>query len=125
MSTNDKGHSVVQSQGDSHKVTLRLNIFNLKPNQKMEEKIKELTKILCEAYSLKNELENKEFWIKKAKEEAGFIPQEGDWIHVEVTLFKIEVSVHHKNYGSAKYWKNGVWMDDPFSIKYPSLSEMI
>ena len=91
----------------------------------MEEKIKELTQILSRAYHLKDELDDKEYWIQKAKEETDFVPQEGDWIHIEVTLFKIEVSVCHKNYGKSKYWKNGVWMDDPFSIKYPSLSEMI
>lgn len=89
----------------------------------MEEKIKELTKTLNKAYELKNKLDDKEFWIKKASEETDFVPQEGDWIHVEVSLFKIEVSVHHKEYGHGKYWKNGVWVDDPFSTNYPSLSE--
>ena len=38
MSTNDNGHSVEQSQGDSRKVTLRLKIFLIKPNQKWKRK---------------------------------------------------------------------------------------
>lgn len=91
----------------------------------MEEKIMEIAESLINAYRLKEELYDKSYWINRAHKEAGFIPAEADWIHVEVTMFKIEVSVHHKNYGGGKYWINGVWLDNPFDYKYPSFGEML
>ena len=91
----------------------------------MEDKIKELAECLIKANQLEEELKNKEYWISKAAKETDFVPAEGDWIHVEVTLFRIEVSVHHKKYGGAKYWKNGVWSDDAFYSKYPLPEEML
>ena len=91
----------------------------------MEDKIIELAECLVKAYKLKEELYNKEYWINKASKETDFVPAEGDWIHVEVTLFRIEVSVHHKESGGAKYWKNGVWSNDPFSSKYPLPEKML
>lgn len=91
----------------------------------MKDKIIELAEYLVKASQLKEELKNKEYWIDKAAKETDFVPADGDWIHIEVTLFRIEVSVHHKEYGGAKYWKNGIWCDDPFSSKYPLLKEML
>jgi hypothetical protein len=35
------------------------------------------------------------------------------------------VGVHHKNYGGAKYWKNGHWFDDPFNSNYPLHEKML
>lgn len=91
----------------------------------MEDKIKELAECLVRAYQLKEELRDKEYWISKAAKEADFIPAEGDWIRVEVSLFKIEVSVHHKEYGGAKYWRNGAWSDNVFDTRYPLPEEML
>ena len=91
----------------------------------MEDKIIELAECLTKAYKLREELRDKEYWLAKAAKDTDFVPADGDWIHVEVTLFRIEVSVYHKEYGGAKYWKNGVWSDDPFNTKYPLLKEML
>ena len=91
----------------------------------MEEKIKEIAENLINVYRLKEELNDKEYWINKASKETDFVPAEGDWIHVEVSLFKIEISVHHKEYGGAKYWKNGVWSDNAFDTRYPLPKEML
>ena len=91
----------------------------------MEDKIRELAECLVRAYQLKEELKDKEYWLDKASREANFVPAEGDWIHVEISLFKIEVSVHHKEYGGAKYWKNGIWTDDAFDTRYPLPKEML
>ena len=91
----------------------------------MEKKLQELALHLQNAYSLKEVLYDKEYWINKASQETDFVPQEGDWISVEVTLFKIEVSVHHAKYGGAKYWKNGEWLTDPFSTDYPNLNTLV
>ena len=91
----------------------------------MEDKIKELVKCLVKAYQLKEELRDKEYWISKAAKETDFVPAEGDWIHVDVSLFRIEVSVHHKEYGGAKYWKNGVWSDNAFDTRYPLPEELL
>ena len=91
----------------------------------MEEIIVKIAENLIEVRKLKEELDNPDYWIKKAQEEAGFIPAEGDRIHVEVTLFKIEVSVYHKEHGDSKYWKNGVWCDNPFDSNYPLHEKML
>ena len=91
----------------------------------MEDKIIEIAENLIKVRQLKEELDNKEYWIQKAAQETDFVPAEGDWIHVEVTLFKIEVRVYHKEYGKAKYWINGVWLDNPFSSDYPLHEEML
>lgn len=91
----------------------------------MEDKIIEIAENLINVRKLKEELENKEYWIQKAAKETDFVPAEGDWIHVEVTLFKIEVSVYHKGYKGSKYWKNGVWFNDPFGSGYPLHEKML
>ena len=92
----------------------------------MENVIKALIDSLKKIYGLKYKLEDKDYWINRAKEEAGFIPREGDWIHVEVTIWKIEVSVHHDRHvsGENRYWINVEWFNTPFPEKYPYLSEM-
>ena len=91
----------------------------------MEEKIIKLAKSLIEVYKLTEELKDKEYWIEKASKETDFVPAEGDWIHVEVSLFKIEVGVHHKDYGGARYWKNGHWSNNVFDSNYPLYEEML
>ena len=90
----------------------------------MEKVIDEMLSHLKEVVNLQYKLNDKEYWINRAKEEAGFIPREGDWIHVEVTIWK--VSVHHDKHvnGENRYWINGEWFDTPFPKKYPYLSEM-
>lgn len=88
----------------------------------MEDIINKISNCLKEVYSLKSKLDNKDYWIDRAVKEAGFIPKEGDWIHVEVTLWHIRISVYHKNGAKdAKYWLNGEWFNTPFPEKYPNL----
>lgn len=91
----------------------------------MEKKIIEMAKHLIEVRKLKEELHDEKYWIQKASQETDFVPAEGDWIHVEVSLFKIEVSVHHKGYEGSKYWKNGVWCQTPLGSDYPLPEELL
>lgn len=91
----------------------------------MEDKIIELAECLTKAYKLREELRDKEYWLTKAAKETNFVPADGDWIHVEVTLFKIEVTVYHKEFSGVKYWRNGVWSDDRFTTNYPLPKEML
>ena len=91
----------------------------------MKEKIIKIAENLIEVRKLQEDLYDKDFWIQKAAKETDFTPAEGDWISVEITLFKIEVSVYHQNYEGAKYWKNGHWSDDPFNCNYPLHEEML
>ena len=91
----------------------------------MKEKIIKIAENLIEIRKLEEELNNKEYWINKAAKETDFVPAEGDKIHVEITLFKIEVSVYHKNYDGSKYWKNGHWFNDCFDSNYPLHEEML
>ena len=92
----------------------------------MEEKIKALADILNKIYLLKNEIDDKEYWIKRAQEEAGFIPAENDWVSVEVKTWKIEISVYHKSgIEGSKYWINGQWFDTCFPGNIPSLDELL
>lgn len=91
----------------------------------MEEKIIEMAEHLIRIRKLKEELHDEKYWIQKASQETDFVPAEGDWIYVEVSLFKIEVSVYHKDYGEAKYWKNGVWRQTPFGSDYPLPEELL
>lgn len=91
----------------------------------MENTINKISNCLKEVNNLKYELEDKEYWINKAAKETGFIPREGDWISVEVTLWYIRVSVYRKytdhNLKEARYWINGEWFNTPFPEKYPRL----
>ena len=91
----------------------------------MEEKIKQLAKMLLESNKFEDKLKDKDYWIQKAAKETDFTPKEGDWISVEVSLRRISVSVYHAEYGGGKYWRNGKWSDDPFFSDYPSLIEML
>lgn len=91
----------------------------------MEQTIIKIAENLIEVRKLKEKLNNKEYWIQKAAQETDFVPAEGDWISVEVTLFKIEISVYHKHYGSSKYWINGCWCNNPFDFNYPMHEEML
>lgn len=91
----------------------------------MEEKIIEMAKNLINVRELKAEIDNPDYWIQKAAQETDFVPAEGDWIHVEITIYKIEVDVYHKQHGGGKYWKNGVWYNDPFGFGYPMHEQML
>ena len=92
----------------------------------MEKVIDELISHLTKVRDLQDKLHDKEYWINRAKEEAGFIPREGDWIHVEITIWKVAVSVYHDKHviGENRYWINGEWFNTPFPEKYPHLSDM-
>ena len=91
----------------------------------MKEKIIEIAENLIRVRQLKEELNDKEYWIQKAAQETDFVPAEGDWIHIEVTLYFIEVRVHHKEYGGSRYWTNGVWSKDAFNLKFSIYEEML
>lgn len=91
----------------------------------MEKVIGEILSHLKEISNIRYKLNDKEYWINRAKEEAGFIPREGDWISVDITPWHIKVSVYHKhtdhNIKEARYWINGEWFNTPFPEKYPDL----
>lgn len=91
----------------------------------MEDKIIKIAENLIEVRKLKEELNNREYWIQKAAKETDFIPAEGDWIAIDITLFKIEVKVHHVGCNGSKYWKNGHWFDDAFDSNYPLHEKML
>lgn len=94
----------------------------------MEEIIKKLVMCLKEVDSLKDQLNDKNYWIEKAKKEAGFVPKEDTWIHIEVTTWKIEVSVYPSYKGStdgAKYWINGKWFDTSFPGSIPYYKNLV
>lgn len=91
----------------------------------MEEKIIKIAKNLIEVRKLKEELNNKEYWIKKAAKETDFIPAEDDWIYIEITLFTIRVSVHHNIHGASKHWINGQWFNHLVGANYPIYEKMI
>jgi hypothetical protein len=99
--------------------------FKLKINYTMEKKIIEIAKKLIEVRQLREELYDKEYWINKAAKETDFIPAEGDGIRVSVSLYTIEVAVHHKEYGGTRYWKNGVWLKHITSSDYPMHEKML
>lgn len=92
----------------------------------MEKKINELVLTLQQANNLERQISDREYWINRAKEEAGFVPREGDWVHVEITMWSIRISVYHKANSAkdSKYWINGEWFNTPFPEKYPFLSDM-
>lgn len=89
----------------------------------MEAIIKEVVSCQKKLIQLEEQLKDRAFWIKKAQEEAGFIPEEGDWVHVEIGRYKIQVSVYHKNrdIGTSRYWINGQWFNTNFPDKIPYL----
>lgn len=91
----------------------------------MENTINKISNCLKEIHSLSYKLNDKEYWIDKAAKEAGFIPKEGDWISVDITIWHIRISVYHKYTGhgakESRYWFNGEWFDTPFPEKYPDL----
>lgn len=89
----------------------------------MNTKLDQLKNSLKEAQNLISELHNPEYWINRAKEEAGFIPQEGDWISIDVTLYKIQINIYPKFFkpGTSAHWINGQWFTTAFPINYPDL----
>lgn len=92
----------------------------------MKELLNELIDSLENVRSIKRTIEsNSEYWINKAKEEAGFIPKEGDFISVEIQVFGlIRISVYHKDGKENKHWMNGEWGDTSYARYYPMLSEL-
>lgn len=93
----------------------------------MEELIKQIAEHQKALNSLRDQINNPTYWIKKAQEEAGFIPAEGDWVHVNIERYRIEISVYHKlaSPESSKYWINGEWFDTSFPEKYPYINDLI
>ena len=91
----------------------------------MDALIKKIAKNLVEVQRLRKELDDKEYWIQKAAKETDFVPAEGDWIHVNVDLFIIEVGVHHALYGMPKYWRNGHWFNNRLDFNCPLPEEML
>lgn len=93
----------------------------------MEDVIKNTAKLLTSLDDLRLKLENKEYWLKKAKEETDLVLLDDAWIYVEVTFWKIEVSVHSSwsKPSRNKYWMNGEWFDTPFDVDYPRLKTLL
>lgn len=92
----------------------------------MENIIKNTAELLTSLNELKCKLENKEYWLNKAKKETGLVLSDDAWIHVEVTLWKIRVSVYsNRNNPQRKYWINGEWFDSSFDINYPDLKALL
>ena len=93
----------------------------------MEQIIKEILECQNRLWHLKQQLDNKEYWIKEA-EKIGFEPDLEASTDVEVKAWKIEVSIRHKqgtNIKNNKYWINGIWCDTPFPKDYPSLFDLM
>ena len=94
----------------------------------MEQTIKDLVLAINNVNKIATKLDDKEYWINKAIKEAGFEPRENPWIHVGVSLWRIEISVYPDYNGSgkgAKYWINGEWFDTSFPDKYPFSSDLL
>jgi hypothetical protein len=93
----------------------------------MEELIRQIAEHQKALISLRNQINNPAYWIKKAQEEAGFIPAEGDWVSVEVERWKTAVHVYHRSTSSegTKHWINGEWFDTSFPKKYPYIDDLI
>lgn len=93
----------------------------------MDALIIKIAKNLVEVQRLRKELDDKEYWIQKAAQETDFVPAEGDWIHVSIDLFVIEVGVHHgpQIYGGTKYWRNGHWFNNRLDFNCPLPEEML
>lgn len=87
----------------------------------MEKKITKIIENLKEIHALSQELEDSKYWINLAEKEAGWISEEGDWVSVTVTKFKIEVALYSKNCNKHLYWINGKWYNTSFQENYPSL----
>ena len=90
----------------------------------MEKIIKKTIECMKSLDTLKAKLDDKSYWINKAKEEAGFEPTEDSWISVEILHYKIEIAVYQGKSGNCKnscYWINGKWFNTPFPEKIPYL----
>ena len=91
----------------------------------MKELIREIVECQKKIRELNHQIDNKEYWIKKAQKEAGFEPHEGDWISVEITTWKIMIHVYPKSgCKGARYWINGKWFDTAFPSTIPSITEI-
>lgn len=93
----------------------------------MEELIKQIAEHQKALISLEHQIDNPAYWIKKAQEEAGFIPAEGDWVRVRIERWKTKVSVYHRSTSlkGSKYWINGEWFDSTFPEQYPNIDGLI
>jgi len=92
----------------------------------MKEILKEIVECQERIYTLERKLDNKSYWINKAKEEAGFEPHEGDWISIDIKLWKIEVNVYPKSgVKGARYWINGKWFNTSFPEKIPYNTDLL
>lgn len=93
----------------------------------MENVIKDTVKHLTSLFDLELKLNNKEYWLNKAKEETDLVLSDTAWIHVEVTLLQICVSVFPSrgSNNKRKYWINGEWFDKPFDVDYPNIKTLL
>ena len=89
----------------------------------MEETIIKLAEELITVKLLTEKINDKTFWIEKAKNETNFVPSKEDWISVEVTKNRIIVNVYGLN--ANVYWINGHWTDNRFSDHSTSLEKML
>lgn len=89
----------------------------------MKTAIEEIIKAINNIWKYKRILDNPEYWIKKAQQEADFPANPvNPRIYIEVKSFKIEVSVHDDN--TTKIWINGQWFDTSWPDKLPNLENI-
>ena len=93
----------------------------------MENVIKDTAKLLTSLKDLRLKLDNKEYWLNKAKEETDLVLSDDAWVSVNVTVWYIEVCVYSSwsKPSQSKYWKNGEWFDNPFEINYPGIKTLL
>lgn len=89
----------------------------------MNEVIIELAEELLSIQLLTKKLNDKAFWIEKAKNETNFVPSKEDWISIEVTKNSIIVNVYGLN--ANVHWMNGHWTDKRFTNNSTSLGKML
>ena len=93
----------------------------------MKEKIKRLVESIESTNKLAKEIEDDKYWINKCKEEFPDFNPTDPWIHYDVKLWHIEISVYpdHSSSGMGKHWINGQWFNTSFPKEYPSLWKML
>ena len=89
----------------------------------MKTAIEEIIKAINNIRKYQRILDNPEYWIKKAQEEAGFPANPiNPRVYVEVKPFKIEIDV--KEDKVSYIWINGQWYGTFWPDKLPDLKDI-
>jgi hypothetical protein len=92
----------------------------------MENIIKNTAELLTSLHDLRWKLEDKEYWLNKAKEETDLVLCDDAWVSVEVTFWAIKVSVYSSwSKPQSKYWINGEWFDSFVDVDYPDIKTLL